>query len=105
MKRLGHSRKISKRMIVHTKREDHLSRIGIVFILFSLIIWVVDKFTNSISIILSKIICDNHAIQAISGIVTDPSCRFRIDMHFTFFLLLTLVLGLVLYMLSRREIL
>ena len=76
---------------------------GIFFILLSLLVWLTDRLTHSISTILGKIICGGRYKQTADGMIVDPSCGFNIDMHFTFSLIVVFIFGILLYISSVRE--
>ncbi len=65
--------------------------------------WLTDRLTDIISTMLGKTICGDRYMQAVDGMIGDPSCRFNIDMHFTFSLIIVFLFGVLLYIASVRE--
>ncbi len=77
---------------------------GIFFILLSLLVWLTDRLTHSISTILGKIICGGRYKQTADGMIGDASCGFNINMHLSYSLFSVLILGIVFYISSHKEI-
>ena len=82
----------------------HKGRIGIIIIISVLTIWIVDRTTESVSTVLGKLICGDRYMQPVSGIVGDLSCGFNIDMYLTLILTIVLILGIVLYVRSKKSL-
>ena len=78
--------------------------VGSFFILFSLLVWLIDRLTHAISTMLGKIVYGDHYMHIVDGNMGDPSCKFNIDMYVAYSLFSILILGIVLYISSRREI-
>ena len=76
---------------------------GVFFILLSLLVWLTDRSTHHISTMLGKIICGDHYIHTADGKIGDSSCGFNIDMHFAYSLFTVLILGIALYVSSRKK--
>lgn len=76
-------------------------RIGII-IISVLTTWIVDRTTLAVSTVLGKFICGDRYMQPVNGIVGDISCGFNIDMHLTFILIIVLILGIALYISSKK---
>ncbi len=74
------------------------------FILLSLLVWLIDRLTYAISTMLGKIICGNQYMQSVDGIAGDSSCGFNTDMHLTYSLFTVLIMGIVFYISSHKEI-
>ena len=77
--------------------------VGSFFILFSLLVWLIDRLTHAISTMLGKIMCDDRYMKPVDGIAGDSSCGFNIDMHLAYSLFSILILGIVLYISSTKE--
>lgn len=77
---------------------------GIFFIWLSLLLWLTDRLTHTISTMLGEIICGDRYMQTVDGMIGDPCCAFNIDMHFSYLLSTVLILGIVFYISSRKEI-
>jgi len=77
---------------------------GIFFILLSLLFWLTDKLTHTISTMLGKIIYGDRYMQTADGVIGDPSYGFNIDMHLSFSLMIIFIFGILLYISSHKEI-
>ena len=77
---------------------------GIFFILLSLLVWVTDRLTHFISTQLGKIICEDHPMHTVDGMLGDSSCGFNIDMHLSYSLFTVLISGVIFYISSRKAI-
>ena len=62
-----------------------------------------DRLTHFVSTVLGKMICGDHYIQPVNGIVGDTSCGFNTDMHLVRSLTVVLILGMVLYISSKKK--
>ena len=84
---------------------DHINKkvMGIFTITLSLFVWMLDRMTQDISTMLGKVICGEHYTHVINGMMGDTSCKFHIEMHLAYTLFTVLVLGIVLYISSRKE--
>ena len=80
----------------------HRSTYGIVLSLLSLSLWIVDRTTYAITHFLGEYFCDDRYLQAVDGVVGDISCGFNIDMYLSFSLLLLFILGILLYISSKK---
>ena len=75
--------------------------IGSFFILLSLLVWLVDRLTNTVSTLLGKIIYGNHYMHTENGMLGDLS--FNIDMYLAYSLFTLLLFGILLYYSSMKE--
>ena len=57
-------------------------KIAIVFCLMSIIAWLIDRFTGSISSMLGKYFCQAIYLKSFNGIIGDTSCGFNTDIYF-----------------------
>jgi phage shock protein PspC (stress-responsive transcriptional regulator) len=78
-------------------------KIGIVLIVLSIIIFVIDRFSHSISNELRKIICGDQYLKPVNGVTGDVSCGFNADMYLVAFLFVVLVAGGVLFIFSAKK--
>ncbi len=97
----------------HTNTEQHSplkgdattmrrGTVGILMILTSLPLWFFDRTTHVIAHLLGKCFYGDHYSQTVDGIAGDASCGFNIDMHLSFFLIIVLILGVILYVSSKK---
>ena len=77
--------------------------IGILAISVSLLVWLIDRLTNTVSATLGRFIYGDRYMQTENGMIVDPSCVFNIDMHLTYTLSTLLILGIVLYISSHQR--
>lgn len=87
-------------MINHINKKN----IGKLAVTLSLLIWLADRLTHTISALLGKIICGDHHLHIINATISDPSCEFNIDMHLKFSLTIIFIFGILLYISSHKEI-
>jgi len=78
-------------------------KIGLIIMLLSFFIWIVDRFSNMISTSLGKMICGESYMKAVDGTVGDCSCGFNMDMYLTAVLLIWMLFGVVLYLFSKKK--
>ena len=85
---------------------DHINKktIGILVITLSLFTWMLNRMTQYVSILLGKVMCEEHYMHVSGGMTDDLSCGFNIEMHLTYSLFSVLILGIVLYISSRKEV-
>ncbi len=77
---------------------------GVSFILLSMMLWLVDRLTHNISTMLGELICRDHHIHTADGMMGNASCGLNIDMHLAYLLFTVLIVGIVLYISSHKEI-
>ncbi|WP_415406497.1 hypothetical protein ACLHDG_12085 [Sulfurovum sp. CS9] len=77
--------------------------IGILLIIGSFLVLVVDRLRDTVSTILENIIFGNSKMQVVNGIGGDHSYGLHIDMHLERSLVVILILGILLYISSRKE--
>ena len=78
-------------------------KMGLILMAVAFFIWIVDRFSNIISTTLGKMICDDTYMRAVEGVAGDCSCGFNTDMYLTAVLFLWMLLGVALYLFSKRE--
>ena len=76
--------------------------IGILLIVGSFLVLVVDRLRDTVSTILENIIFGNSKMQVVNGIGGDHSYGLNIDMHLERSLVVILILGILLYISSRK---
>ncbi len=64
---------------------------------------MLDRLTKVISTTLGEIIYGDGYMQTVDSMIGDPSWKFYINMHLSYSLLTVLVLGIVLYISSHKE--
>ncbi len=77
--------------------------IGITLIFASIMVWVIDRFTQVISSIISEIYCGDRYMKPVDGIVGDLSCGFNADMYLAAFLIIMFLVGLLLLIFAKRR--
>ena len=80
----------------------HRGTVGIFMILISLPLWIVDRITHVIAHLLGKCLYGDRYLKALDGIAGDASCGFNIDMHLSFSLIILFILGMLLYVSSKK---
>ena len=85
---------------------NHINKrsIGVSFILLSMMLWLVDRLTHNISTMLGELICRDHHMHTVDGMIGNASCGLNIDMHLAYLLFTVLIVGIVLYIASHKEI-
>ena len=71
-------------------------------VLTSLPLWFFDRTTHVITHLLGKRLYGDRYLKALDGIAGDASCGFNIDMHLSFSLIIILILGVLLYVSSKK---
>jgi hypothetical protein len=77
--------------------------IGILLIVGSFLVLFVDRLRDTVSTILENIIFGNSKMQVVNGIGGDSSYGLNMDMHLERSLVVILILGILLYISSRKE--
>ena len=87
-----------------TARNRYVYRgtIGILLIVSSLFVLLVEMFTHSVSTILDQMIFADHKMQTLNDIIGDNFYGLNTDMHLERSLVVMLVLGILLYFSSRK---
>jgi len=78
--------------------------LGILLIVSSLLVLVVEMLTHAVSILLNQMVLVDHKMQALNDIVSDNFYGLNTDMHLERSLIIILILGILLYTSSRKEI-
>ncbi len=76
---------------------------GVTIIFLSVLIFTIERLTQSISTLLGKIICGDRYLQPVNGVVGDMSCGFNIDIYLTSMLLGIIVNGVILVLILRKN--
>ena len=84
-------------------KSTHKGRVGIGISLIALLAWTVDKMTQSLSTALGKLLCGESYMKPVDVTVGDHSCGFNTDMYLSLLLAILFLLGLVLYVLSKKQ--
>jgi len=77
--------------------------IGKLAIILSLLVWLIDRLTHSISIVLGKIIYGDLYTYPVVGMTGDQSYKFNIDMYLAYSLFTVFLLGVLLYYSSLKK--
>ena len=75
--------------------------IGKLAITLSLLVWLIDRMTQTISTLLGKIIYGDHYMHTENGMLGDLS--FNIDMYLAYSLFTVFLFGILLYYSSIKE--
>ncbi len=76
---------------------------GITIIFLSVLIFTIERLTQSISTLLGKFICGDRYLQPVNGVVGDMSCGYNIDIYLTSMLLGIIVNGVMLVFILRKS--
>lgn len=76
---------------------------GILLIGISMILFLIDRFSHTLSDILGKIICGDQYLKPVNGVTGDMSCGFNTDMYLVAFLFVVLVVGGLLFIFSAKK--
>ena len=85
-------------------KNKYQKMIGKILIISSILLWMFERLTNSISTLLGKLICGESYMNPVNGEISDLSCGFNTDMHLSFTLVILLIIGLISYILASRQI-
>jgi len=81
-----------------------LYKTGLYILIISLLLLIIDRTTELVSTFIGRQICGDQYLCPVDGVVCDRSCGFNTDMHLTFFLVITMILGMLLIKVSRKNI-
>jgi len=76
---------------------------GILLIATSLALYMVERLSHALSNLLGKSICGETYMQPVDGIIGDTSCGFNMDMYLSTGLIISFVLGILLFIASVRR--
>jgi len=76
---------------------------GLILMTVAFFIWIVDRFSHIVSTALGQMICGDTYMKAVDGVVGDCSCGFNMDMYLTAILFALMLIGVILYLFSKRE--
>ena len=76
---------------------------GIVLIATSLALYMVERLSHALSNLLGKSICGDSYLQPVNGLIGDASCGFNMDMYLNTTLIISFVLGVLLFIASMRK--
>ena len=77
--------------------------IGWVFVIGSVLIWVVDRTTLSVSTFFGKVYCKEDYLKAVDGISGDVSCGFKTDMYLASILFVLLSIGIIILVILKKK--
>ena len=77
--------------------------IGISLMIASIMMWMIDRFTQVISSFLGEIYCEDRYMKPVDGIVGDLSCGFNTDMYLAASLFVLFLIGILLLIFAKRE--
>lgn len=67
------------------------------------LMFLYEKLTSSISIMLCRLYCGKDCMKKVNDIVGDSSCHFNLDMYLSASFILLFILGMVISILADRE--
>ena len=76
---------------------------GLILMTVAFFIWIVDRFNHIVSTTMGQMICGDTYMKAVDGVVGDCSCGFNTDMYLTAILFVLMLIGVILYLFSKRE--
>jgi hypothetical protein len=76
---------------------------GLILMTVAFFIWIVDRFSHIVSTTMGQMICGDTYMKAVDGVVGDCSCGFNTDMYLTAILFALMLIGVILYLFSKRE--
>ena len=77
--------------------------IGWVLIIGSVLIWLVDRTTLSVSTFLGKVYCKEDYLKSAYGLFGDVSCGFNTDMYLASVLFVLLIIGIIILVTSKQK--
>ena len=84
-------------------RYGYRGTLGILMIISSLLVLIVEMLTHSTFRILDQMIFGDRKMQIVNNIIGDNFHGLNTDMHFERSLVIILILGVLLYSSSRKE--
>jgi len=72
-----------------------MKKFGIILIVSSIIVFLIDRATNSFSTFFGKLFCGLNYLQPIDGIFGDISCGFNSDIYFVGILFVIFFIGVI----------
>ena len=78
--------------------------IGLTLIISSILVWLIDRTTLSISTYLGKLYCNKNYMRSVDGVIGDASCDFNTDMYVVVFLIIMLLTGMVVLISAKSKI-
>ncbi len=92
-----------KRCPKQKKRLMIKRKLGRILTVSSILLWFIDRSSSIISANFSRILCGDHYLQPVNGLLGDDSCGFNADMHFTALMFLILITGIALIIISPAQ--
>ena len=77
--------------------------IGITLIIASIMVWMINRFTQVISSFMGEIYCGDRYMKPVDGIVGDLSCGFNADMYLAAFLFVMFLFGVLVLIFAMRR--
>ena len=77
--------------------------VGISLIITSILVWMIDRFTQVISSFIGEIYCRDRFMKPVDGIVGDLSCGFNADIYLVAVLFGVFLLGVMLLIFAKRR--
>ncbi|WP_067332122.1 hypothetical protein [Sulfurovum riftiae] len=74
-----------------------------ILIVTTLLLWIFERMTSVLSDALGKWLYGEKYMQPVDGYVGDRSYGFNTDMHLSLLLIVLFILGMVLYISSKKD--
>ncbi len=78
-------------------------KIGMGFIIGSMVIWLVDRFSSFVSSFLGRMLCGNHYMRPAENVIGDISCGFNADMYLVVFLFVIFLIGIIFVVIAKNS--
>jgi hypothetical protein len=76
---------------------------GILLTATSLALYMVERLSHVLSNLLGKNICSDAYMRPVDGVIGDASCGFNMDRYLSTGLIISFVLGVLLFIASTRK--
>jgi hypothetical protein len=81
---------------------DMMHFLGKWLMIATFLFWVLDRLTHIFSTLIGEMVCGDRYMCAVNGMIRDRTCGFNTDMHLSFVLCILFILGIILYIFSKR---
>ena len=87
---------------VATEEKKWQKVFAMLLMVVTLLVFLFERTTGKLSDLLGKWQCGSRYMQAVNGHIGDESCGFNTDMHLSLLLIILFMLGVILYIVSRK---
>jgi hypothetical protein len=95
-------KKVEAETKVSTEEKKWQKAFTMLLMVVTLLVLLFERITGKLSDLLGKWLCGNRYMQAVNGHIGDESCGFNTDMHLSLLLIIFFMLGVILYIVSRK---